>query len=251
MTSYQQNNQSVNNQTNVGRDQVIHNLVLVGQFLDFAKIEGLIPKASTPSDFSTIGDAFEKTFDQRLGGDLAQATALAGNILAGVMLRYVPKQQPMALPVRTIISESPDLLFRKLSETGFWNTFYEVARVSMDGSRAYSEAEVLWLYSHQILWKKYFNKNELFGIAKYRNSSDAFLCKIPSEWQSSSSLSDNWRKESIRTKQYANMVLIDSVNYEQFRITMAGLTIDLIRMCSITSNDIQFWQGLISLMKIK
>ncbi len=251
MTTYQQNNQSVNNQTNIGRDQVIHNLVLVGQFLDFAKVEGLIPKAVAPSDFSTIIDAFERTFDQRLGSDLAQATASAGVILSGVMLKYVPKQQPAALPSRTILLEVPNVLFQKFVQLGFWNTFYEPSYVSYRPNNNYEPTEVVWLYSHQMLWKKYFKRNELFGIAKPRNNKErgAFLCTIPLKWQASTN--SDWLRESITTKQYAEEVSIDDVNYEQFRIMMAGLTVDLIRMCSIASTDIQFWQGLISLMNIK
>lgn len=251
MTTYQQNNQSVNNQTNVGRDQIIHNLVLVGQFLDYAKIEGLIPKVAAPSDFSSIIDAFEKTFDQRLGNDLAEATASAGVILSEVMLKYAPKQYPAALPIRTILSEFPNLLYQKLGQIGFWNTFYEFSNVSDQQTKLYHPTEVIWLYSHQILWEKYFNKNELFGIAKLRDENrTAFLCKIPSEWKSPSN-TIRLKFESIETKQYAEEISIDDVKFEQFRIIMAGLTIDLIRICSIASTDIQFWQGLISLMKIK
>ena len=43
MPDYDQRDQSIKNQFNIGRDLIIHNLVVVGQFLDFAKIEGFSP----------------------------------------------------------------------------------------------------------------------------------------------------------------------------------------------------------------
>jgi hypothetical protein len=262
MTTYDQSSQNVGNQFNVGRDQIIHNLVLVGQFLDFAEVEGLIPRSATPADFTTISEAFDSTFEKRLGGDLTQAAASAGYFLSEVMLKFVPKQHPAALPAKKILAEAPHLLYKKLVESDFWNTFYTVCPNLTEHRWIYGgEGEVVWLYSLQILWKKYFKKNELFGISIFRNlppriledyeeiPTNAFLCIIPAEWQKGGK--GDVLKESINTKLYAMEVNVDNISYEQFRIIVAGLVIDLIRMCSIASDDIQFWNRLISLMNIK
>jgi len=257
MNSYNQNSQSVNNQINVGRDQVIHNLVLVGQFLDFAKIEGLIPKPIAPSEFTSIIDTFDNALDKRLGGDLEQATALAGVLLSEVMHKFLPKQTPAYLPARNILQEAPDMLYKKIVQTGLWNTFYSVS--SLTHRNGSGSGEVLWLYSLQILWKKYFKKDELIGIAQFRSpdprqakqpkkvSTNAFLCIIPAEWKAAG----GWRESALEKKEDAIELNIDNVSYEQFRIILAGLVVDLIRICSIASDDIKFWQSLISLMNVK
>jgi hypothetical protein len=225
MSTYKQNNQSVQTQFNIGRDQVIHNLVVVGQFLDFAKVEGLLPKSETPSDFSTIVEAFEETFVQRLGSDLTQATAHAGIILSDVMLKYIPKQLPAALPIKTILREAPHSIYLKLSKFGYWDAFYEV-------TQGYgNDYQVVWLYSLGLLWEKHFGHHRLFGILK--RPSTALLCEA---------------REG--KKEIAGNVNIDDITYDKFRVIMAGLTVDLIRICSIASTDLQFWEGIISLLNI-
>jgi hypothetical protein len=226
MSTYKQNNQSVQTQFNIGRDQVIHNLVVVGQFLDFAKVEGLLPKSETPSDFSTIVEAFEETFVQRLGSDLTQATAHAGIILSDVMLEYIPKQLPAALPIKKILHEAPHSLYLKLCNLGYWDAFYELTY--LNGSR-----QVVWLYSLDLLWKKHFGRHRLFGIYRTDNTlRSASLC------------------EAKKEKESAYDVNIDDITYDKFRVIMAGLAVDLIRICSIASTDLQFWEGIISLLNI-
>jgi len=228
MSTYKQNNQSVQTQFNIGRDQVIHNLVVVGQFLDFAKVEGLLPKSETPSDFSTIVEAFEETFVQRLGSDLTQATAHAGIILSDVMLKYIPKRLPAALPIKTILREAPSSIYLKLSELGYWDAFYEVT-----SWRGISNHQVVWLYSLGLLWEKHFGRQRLFGIGIWKTGGDtASLC------------------EATQGKEIADNVNIDDITYDKFRVIMAGLTVDLIRICSIASTDLQFWEGIISLLNI-
>jgi len=193
MSTYKQNNQSVQTQFNIGRDQVIHNLVVVGQFLDFAKVEGLLPKSETPSDFSTIVEAFEETFVQRLGSDLTQATTHAGIILSGVMLKYIPKQPPAALPIKTILREAPCSIYLKLSKLGYWDAFYEATQDYYG-----NHYQVVWLYSLGLLWEKHFGHHRLFGIWKGWSSDKASLC------------------EARRGKEIADGVNIDDITYCSF-----------------------------------
>ena len=75
--------------------------------MDFAKVEGLIPKSATPSDFESVSEAFEATFKQRLDGDLAQATAFAGKVLNEVIRKKLISSRISALPFRTILKKIP------------------------------------------------------------------------------------------------------------------------------------------------
>lgn len=250
MTTYNQASQSVNSQTNVGRDQIIHNLVIVGQFLDFARIEGLVSKNSDSTKFNNITEAFEKTFEQNPDSNLSHATATAGEIFSDIMLKWTPKQTLSTLPAKEILSESPELLYNKFLEMGIWNTFYSISYVKNIIDYKGEQAEVIWLQSLETLWKKRYKKKDIFGIAKYRNPGksgrfpkQAFLCRIPHEWGEDGNY-------CFSSKDEAETVNLDGINYDQFRIIIAGLVIDTIRMCSIASDDIKFWQGLISMMGI-
>jgi len=89
----------------VGRDKTIQNILVVGQFLDYAQVEGLIPKLAETPDLESISKAFEKTFGERLGTDLAHATAATGEILKGFLVKMMPSQPFEALPFRDILEK--------------------------------------------------------------------------------------------------------------------------------------------------
>jgi hypothetical protein len=99
----------------------------------------------------------------------------------------------------------------------------------LDFFDVFGEAGVIWLKSTQMLWKKYRKKDKLYGITS--SHYDHFVV-LNSSFFSSSSISS--AEDDI--KQFGS---------EEFRIFLVGLIIDLIRICSITSNDIQFWKGFI------
>lgn len=194
----------------VGRDKVIQNIVLVGQFLDFAKVEGLIPKPSTPSDFESVSAAFEATFSQRLDGDLAQATAFAGEVLSEVIHKEWISSSSKILPFRNILKEVPYTVSNKLVQLGYWDSFCDSSRI-------------IWLHSLSLLWKKHFKTDLLYGFGR-----------------------SIWVVKS--TESFQSVSAYETTN-EQFRVIMAGLVIDLIRMHSTTSDDIKFWEGLVDLLR--
>lgn len=191
----------------VGRDKIIQNIVLVGQFLDFAKVEGLIPKPSTPADFESVSAAFEATFNQRLDGNLARATAFAGEILSKVIQKKWISGS--ALPFRDILSEVPYIVSSKLDELHYWDSFRD-------------SSHIVWLHSLNLLWKKHFKINVLYGIGSHY-------------WY-------------VKRKEGYGMISVHEITNEQFRVIMAGLVIDLIRLHSIALDDIKFWEGLVDLL---
>lgn len=248
-TTDQSSNININGSVNaqgdfVGRDKIIYNIVLLGQFLDFAKVEGLIPKLSTPSDFESISAAFEATFSQQLDNDLAQATMFAGEVLGEVIQKHWIKSSSKLLPFRAILAEVSDIASSKLKEAGYWNLFcldsVTLKRKEYDEYKDPEEYEeyvdVIWLHSLGLLWKKHFKTNRLYGIAnKFVNE------RHHSEYSC-------WVFNDQGDDSEAEPLNIGSITNEQFRVIMNGLVIDLIRMSSTASDDIKFWQGLVDLL---
>jgi hypothetical protein len=211
----------------VGRDKIIQNIVLVGQFLDFANVQGLIPKPSTPADFESVSEAFEATFKQRLDGDLAQATAFAGEVLREVIQKEWITGP--VLPFRDIIKGVPTIVYGKLKELGYWDLFHSPG-IASSYSSAPREREVLWLHSVKLLWKKHFTTNDLYGIGYSRANNNCF-------WAQSG------KDHEVFGKRFDL-----SMRNDEFRVVMAGLVIDLIRLHSTASDDIKFWQGLVDML---
>ena len=231
MVSFDQHSQNVDNQYNA---QIIQNIILVGRFLDFTKVEGLIPKPSASADFESISAVFEETFDKRLGGDLATATAFAGKILAPVIApNWIPKETSVAFPFRKVLAECPKILFDGLSRLGYWDSFCS--------SQSYGDEcqEIIWFRSMSLLWIRHFHAERLFGIG--RSSYDAYARWLdPCFFESVASLGrSSYRLSTLDPQQLTN---------EEFRVFMAGLVIDLIRMASTTADDTQFWIGLVDLL---
>jgi hypothetical protein len=195
----------------VGRDKIIQNIILVGQFLDFAKVEGLIPKPSTPSDFESVSAAFEASFNQRLDGDLARATAFAGEVLGEVLRKKHISGHFSALPFRSILSEITTIVFTKLKKLSYWDSFCD-------------SSNIIWLHSLSLLWKKHFKADRLYGFGY-----------------------GTWYVKDKKDEKHLVLSIYEITN-EQFRIIMVGLVIDLIRIYSTASDDVKFWQGLVDLL---
>jgi len=229
MSKYNQNEQNVNTQFNAGRDQIIHNLVLVGQFLDFTKIEGLIPKSSTPTDFSSVVDAFEKTFSSRVDTDLAQSAVFAGEILKDAIAKWTPKTPFQVLPIRDILGDIPKVVVQKLEKLNYWNAYYEKGE---NTSYTYMR-----LHSLSLLWNKHFKEEKVFGILRY-TSSTTYYYFVYRNGKANDSI--DWN----------NISYIDSstITYEKFRVIMAGLVIDLMRLHTVGADDVKFWNGIVGLI---
>lgn len=230
MSQYNQNDQNVSTQFNVGRDQIIHNLVLVGQFLDFTKIEGLIPKSSAPADFSSVVDAFEKTFSTRVETDLAQSAVFAGEILKNAISTWTPTKPFQVLPIREILEGMPRIVVEKLEKLNYWNAYHEQG----GNSRTYMR-----LYSLSLLWNKHFKEEKVFGIQREEGSSKIYYSFIHCNGKVNDSF--NWEEN----RQHLDL---GTITYDKFRVIMAGLVIDLMRIHTVGVDDVKFWNGVIGLV---
>ncbi len=219
MTDYNQRNQQVSQQTNIGRDQVIQNIVLVGQFLDFAQVEGLIPKPRIPTDFTSISEAFEKTFAQRLEGDLVKGIAFAGEVLKDGIAKWKPKSSFSALNRPQIINDIPIVLGKNFENYDYWPAF--------------STNNIIWFFSAQMLWANHFNvdkKKCLFGIWRYGPGDYRFLKSVDGDLKN------------------GDYYVGNQFSVEEFRVFLVGLVIDLIRLYSLASDDRIFWEGFVNLI---
>lgn len=227
MSDFDQRNQNVDAQYNAGRDQIIQNIVLVGRFLDFTRVEGLIPKPQNLSNFESVSAAFETTFSQRLGDDLAQATAFAGEVLKEILKPQWISTQPYAsLPFRDILRKCPEAVYNKFSQFGYWKSFCIPYR---DGNNAY---EIIFLHSLERLWKKHFRSGRLFGIGPI--------------WTSSGWISPDFYEKL--SDDHIKPLDEELVTNTEFRVLMVGLVIDIIRISSIATDDVKFWNELVDLL---
>jgi hypothetical protein len=163
----------------VGRDKIIQQITIVGQFLDFAQVQGLLPRQTELTDYKSIAEAFEKNFGDRIASDLQQATAFAGEILKSVLLDWSQPEIPKPLPFKNILERIPPEICKQLHERGYWSTY-----ALLDAGRG----EFLPLKSLSELWirqKGTRGTDWTFGIWKPTGSP----CR------NASSLSENRLKE--------------------------------------------------------
>lgn len=235
--SFNQQQQVVDSQYNAGRDQnIIQNFIVLGQFLDFADIQGLIPKQTTSSDFTTIVDAFEKTFSDRLETDLVDGISFVGDTLKDTVLDILPKKQN-ALPsdtVSTILEKIFRVIVYKIYEMNYQIHFSEKVNMTNESTVVARTEPFLWLESLQLLWAKHFQQQEeqcRFGI----------LIKEP-----------NYKHQvymiRITRPKYFEQVNFVSLSIEQTRVMMVGLVVDLLRFYTMGTSHLKFWQGLVDLM---
>jgi hypothetical protein len=235
--SFSQQQQVVDSQYNAGRDQnIIQNFIVLGQFLDFADIQGLIPKQTTSSDFTSIVDAFEKTFSERLETDLVDGISFVGDTLKKTVLEILPDKQN-ALPSATnsaILEKIFRAVVEKVYEMNYRIHFSERVEMTKESNYMVNTYIILWLESLQLLWAKHFQQDEKkckFGIRlenpEYRHQ--VSMIRIT--------------KPKIFTD-----VNFSSLSVEQTRVMMVGLVIDLLRFYTMGASHLKFWQGLVGLI---
>ena len=203
----------------IGRDKIIHNIIVVGKVLDFAQIDGLIPNLSDMPNLKNISETFEANFLERLGSDLTNATSEAGEILRPILSSWTPTDG-RALPFKQILNGLAQPLANKILELDYWSNFCDTNPFTI-GADIYS---VIWFTSLSGLWRKYKKGNKVFGLARKGNLA-TFVYKTETTIKSQMDFKDFTR--------------------EDFRIFILGIVLELIRMASVVSNDLLFWNQVI------
>jgi hypothetical protein len=240
----------------VGRDKIIHNIIVVGRILDFARFEGLLPNASELPTFNSIAEAFEKTLNDRLGSDLTEAVATAGAILAPVLSQWLPKEFA-AFDHRKVLTNIASPLVERLQQLNYWSVFTESIGSdrwrysSLRPGHQVTDVQGIWLRSLQLLWKKYkANSDKQYGIARIHywweerwggNSAECPAIVVKQNGQTTEAYDP-----------YYNSLGLDDdfagFGREEFRIFIVGLVIDMIRLASVAVDDLRFWKGVIDSM---
>jgi homoserine trans-succinylase len=131
----------------------------------------------------------------------------------------------------------PDIapkLAQKLKALNYWDTFTETG-FSPTYKTHYS---VIWLHSLNQLWTKHTAQSKRFGLAEI---GDAAMFVVQSDLEYEDVKKAHNPKEP-HLGEFARM------SNEQFRVFMAGLVIDLIRLASVAAEDVEFWQELSDLL---
>jgi hypothetical protein len=242
----------------VGRDKIIHNITVVGQLLDYAKIEGLIPRLSDSRKFESVRVAFEKTFGERLESDLAKPVAITGHILGGLLSSWLPASETEPVPFRKILPSIALPLAERLVEQKYWDAFRETGYKYRSSPNVLEDCEVLFLHSLSELWVKHCVVNDsyaskasregLYGLTFHKK--DGFLDSSWAKFVYCSERRVNSRVAPHYNDQGAVVVGVNFANMEreESRVFLTGLVIDIIRMSSTIVNDLAFWHGLINLL---
>ncbi|MCK6629714.1 MAG: hypothetical protein L6R45_31630 [Anaerolineae bacterium] len=226
----------INNSIIAGRD-VIQNIIVVGQFLDFAKVQELLPPSTSLPDLKNLSANLDQALQEHLGSGLTTAAAAAGEILGDILAQWRPRHPGAAFPFRQMLPELAPQLVQKLKALNYWDTFSESGF-----SAAYSQPyQVIWLEALNHLWFKRTDQKKRFGLAEIGPAA-AFVTNPELEY---ADIKKAHLPEEPRLGEFAKM------NNEQFRVFMAGLVIDLIRLASEAAADVEFWQGLGELLNPK
>lgn len=219
----------------IGRDQIIQNILVVGQFLDFAKVSDLLPQPGEITSFDQINAAFEDTFGDEAGQDLAYATSFAGEILRDLVSELKPENSFTAFPYKRILEDIAPAVIDKLQRLGHWDVFSsplddELAKLLR--FTISSNPRILWLTSLEQLWEKRYSYESRFGFLvgkEYSSSRDSRVMVFFGPQSTGKVENYDWRQDYLHT-------------------ILAGVVIDLVRLGSLHSSDKQFWERLVKFL---
>ena len=218
----------IKNSIIAGRD--VQNIIIVGQFLDFAKVQELLPQSTSLPDLKSVSANLDQALQEHLGNNLTAATAAAGEMLRDILTEWRPNQPGAAFPFRRMLPQLAPQLVQKLKALDYWDTFAESGF-----SAAYSgHYQVIWLEALNHLWLKRTGQKKRFGLAEIGPTA-TFVTDPELEYPE---VKKAYLPEEPRLGEFAKM------SNDQFRVFMAGLVIDLIRLASEAVADVEFWQGL-------
>jgi hypothetical protein len=225
----------------VGRDKIIQNIIILGEFLDYAGVEGLLPKSSVKPNYTSITDAFESTLGKRLENDLAAAFASAGEIIGDILVKWRQETPTSNYPIRNYLVDIAPTLVRKMQDKHYWEVFAETAYTSDSGTFVWDNIRVIWLYSLRDLWNKYFKEKTLYGIAEID------LYQITGG-TAKFVRNEQFFVQPTRSGEVSKVHSFGKLRHEQSRVFLTGLVLDLIRIAHTTADDAKFIDGLIELL---
>lgn len=219
----------------IGRDQIIQNILIVGQFLDFAKVSELLPQPGKTADFKEISEAFKKAFGDEAGRDLAYATSFAGELLRDLVLELKPENPFAAFPYGSMLEEIGPEIIKKLQDLGHW----DIVSKPLEDELAkhlrftlYSNPKILWLPSLEQLWENKYSEEFRFGFIEgkeYKSTERSKVMVVFGGHITGRMENYQWSHDFLQT-------------------IFAGIVVDLVRIGSLNSSDKQFWERLVNFL---
>ena len=240
----------------VGRDkQTINNIVIVGRFLEFAQIEGLLPRLESEQDFASIAEAIEGNLAGRMDDDLAEAVAWVGEMLGEFFTEWIaeniPDNRDVPVPLIKLIRKLIVHLIQKLKANNYWGvypTFRGDIVLDKNNEPVTITDVILWLEAtSQLLNHKQPNSIDKIGIIE----------RDTTHWSLEDHV-DNFTPvydliiETSTVKNTAHKWLaLEDLTRHQLRLIIAGIVLDLIRIKSDNTISVQFLKELADMVKPK
>ncbi|MFQ5578219.1 MAG: hypothetical protein ACE5G8_14645 [Anaerolineae bacterium] len=215
-----------------GRD-IVQNIIVVGQFLDFAKIEGLLPQEAGVASLPDLSAGVETALRQHLGSSMAQATATVGQLLKGILQQWKPAAGA-AFPFKRMLPQMAPMLVEQLKALDYWDTFVQTKY----SARYKTQCQILTLDALNRFWRKHNADDEPFALAQAGEAVGfAVVVSAPAP-----------DIRFIHTPREPHLSRFATMSNRQFRVFMAGLVLDLIRLASTAAADVKFWGDLVELV---
>lgn len=229
-----------------GDINIIHNIVVLSNFLSSVQIEGILPTQPDTNFIQTISEAIEQKFQERLGDDITYATAVASDILSATLQTFTLNKQFEALRFRTLLRSLANDIVPKLKEYHYWETFHDPIDNVIVSSTKY-RGEVIFLTALTELWKKQVNQ-EISGFAIGRLISiggkpvNIFIIK-DSKYELWEAAYAPDRAHELDRNSFFGML-----TRHQYRVFIIGIILDLIRLGTEAATDRRFWNNIVNLL---
>jgi len=218
----------------VGRDKIIQNIVFVGQVLNYAGLEGLIPKSEPSLGSEAVTNTLESVLDDLQRGNTLSSAAFAGEVLKAMFEQLAPREPFATVSTRRVLKEAPRIILRKLVRLGYWASYSKVIEESDKpvgfwvGFYFPPKTRALWLQSAKGLTQKYLGEARLYGLySPEEDSIRAGFCV-------------HGAKRHVQR--------IDQMDNVEFRVFLTSLVIDLARLGSSGQDDANFWKKLSTIL---
>lgn len=231
----------------VGRDKTtINNIIVVGRFLEFAQIEGLLPKLEQEQNFASIVEAIESNVRNKLNDDLADAVAWTGEILGELLSKWEVEDVHKPLMTADMLDALVVHVGEKLMQNDYWDAFGTY--ISYQGA-AYQDF-VLPLEITTMLYEK-----------NIRPTADAdtehLYIAIPKPPRGSTK--KQTAKYVLASKEFYDSggqselqnISPHRLDHKARHLIIAGIILDLIRIKSENTISVQFLQSLADTFKPK
>ena len=219
-----------------GRD-IVQNIIVVGQFLDFAKVEGLLPQEAATPTLPDLSAGVETALRQHLGSSMAQATATVGQLLHDILQQWKPATAGAAFPFKRMLPQMAPALIEQLKALDYWDTFAQ----TFYSARYKTQCQVLSLEALNRFWRKHNDDDEPFALAQAGEEVGfAVVVSAPAP-----------DIRFIHPPREPHLSRFATMTNRQFRVFMAGLVLDLIRLASTAADDVAFWGDLVELVGSK